>query len=423
MAGLFLIFEPTNHIFLVAAAARRRGFDVVAFHAQPLVRSGPYAAGIDALSEQHSVPSWSHEGSAFEAILQACAGRPVAGTYAAHEATLEVEARVQEYFGLPTKGYNTVRALLNKRAVRERLRAAGLSALELAQPEEVLTLQRWPLPGQAMYFKPVRGSGSAYVKRCQSLDDVQLATTLWQAREVDCGRLLQAYVESSGCFLEREAVGQLMSLEGYVHNGHYSAIGLTSRTVLEADVAVEMGAVFPYFHPRHSEIVTHIAAVHRCLEIAHGATHVEVMVPTAGPIEVVEVNARFVGADVAQLVNAAYAIRIEDALVALALGEHPALDLQTRQGRFACLQYVLAPQGLTRVESIDLPRELEFEKIIKPPGTALASTEQQADWVAGFIVCGTTYQEALERGLEARRRVRVNGCSLDHDRNNRVIAG
>ncbi|MGH3992988.1 MAG: hypothetical protein ACRDSN_11065, partial [Pseudonocardiaceae bacterium] len=219
---------------------------------------------------------------------------------------------------------------------------------------------------------------------------------------------------------------------------------LCSRTVLARDVAVEMGATFPYEHPLHERIVAFVARVHDVLGVGHGPTHTEVIVAPDGEIELVELNLRFAGADVLAAMDAACggledqacdagAARlgrpgagvplgsVTDQLVALSTGAFPAFP--ARWDRFACLQYVLAPAGLRRLDSLELPSDVDlpFVKIIKPPGSELTSTDRQLDWIAGFVVCGATHAEALARADDVRRRTLVNGVPLGDDPNNIVI--
>jgi uncharacterized membrane protein len=251
---------------------------------------------------------------------------------------------------------------------------------------------------------------------------VRAAIAEWLAADKASLPVLGAYLESEGgrFFLEEEAVGELMSAEGYVHNGTYHLLGLTSRAVLERDVAVEMGITYPYEHPRHDDIVSAVAAIHAALGVTHGPTHTEIIVPEHGRIELVELNARFTGADALTAMNAAYDAKVEDDLVALAVGREPNFSLQPK--RYASLHFLLAPTGVTRIESLELPAaDLPFVKIIRPPGSELTSTDRQIDWIAAYIVCGDSCQEAFERALDVRRKTLVNGVPLGNDSNNVVI--
>jgi hypothetical protein len=420
---LFLVFEPTNHLYQVIAAADRRGFDVVVFHSIPILTAGPYAKYAGHIALAHPMRSWEDPETCLAEVFRVCDGHDIAGTYAAQEITLEIEAGVREKVGLPTKSPAAVRELLNKLSVRRRLRDSGLSRLRCFTEADLDALETWPVGDRAIFVKPVHGAGSAFVKRCTDLGQLRAAMAEWRAAEKASIPVLGPYLVSDGdaIFGEEEAVGELLSVEGYVYDGEFHALGVASRTVLQRDIAVEMGATYPYDHPRHDEIIAVVERMHTALGVEYGPTHTEVIVPAEGDIELVELNIRFIGADLLAGIDAAHGVRFEDDLVELGTGSRPRLEL--RRDGYASVQYLLPPLGLRRLESLELPDEdLPFVKIIRPPGSDIASTERQIDWIAAFAVRGSTYAEAVERANDIRRRTRVNGRPLGDDPNNVVIA-
>jgi len=419
---LFLVLEPTNHIYWVIEAADRAGYDVVVFHTLPILGAGPYATGRPCIALSHLMPSWDDVDAWFDAVLEVCAGRQVVGTYAAQEIALVLEARVQEHYGLPGKGSAKVHELLDKVTVRRRLAQAGLTRLRVFEEGEVDGLRSWPVGERALFFKPVHGAGSAFVKRCRTLEDVRAAIVEWKAADKGSLPVLGPYLESEGgsFFLDEEAPGELLSLEGYVHDGAYHAWGLSSRSVLLRDIAVEMGSTYPYQHPRYAEIVDLVARMHDALGITYGPTHAELIVPADGDIELVEMNMRFIGGDAIASMNAACDARMEDDLVALATGQRPPPH---EPHRFAGAYYLLAPSGLRRIESFELPDvDMPFVKIVRPAGSELASTDRQIDWIGSYVVSGPTFEEAVRRAIDVRRRTVVNGTPLGDDPNNVVVA-
>jgi biotin carboxylase len=420
---LFLVFEPTNHIFQVVEAADRLGYDVVVFHTLPVSLAGPYNEAWRNVALLHTMENWDDVEANLAEVLETCGDAKVAGTYCAVERVLELEARVQEHYGLPTKGSAETHELLNKVNVRRRLVEAGLSKLRLFQESEVDALRDWPVGERALYFKPVHGAGSAFVKRCADLEEVRAAIADWKAADKASIPVLGAYLDSEGgaFFLEEEAPGELLSVEGYVFDGEFTSIGLCSRVVLAKDPITEMGASFPFEHPRHDEIVGLVAHIHEVVGVRHGVTHTEVKVPDEGPIELVELNLRFIGADVLKLIDLACDIRFEDDLVRLAVGEPPVLQVKPTQ--FAHFSSLLAPPGLTKLESFELPSDVEYPlvKMIRPIGSELASTDRQLDWIAAFVITAPTHQEMLDLMVDVRRRTLVNGEPLADNPNNVLI--
>jgi biotin carboxylase len=425
MGDLFLVLEPGNHLYLVIEAAHRRGLTVVACHSRPLSPPAPFDRALRCISHRIPVAGWRDGDGAFEAIVAWCGQRRVCGTYAGYEITLRMNARLRQHYGLPGADPDRMDFLLDKVRVRAALRDAQLSRLGVVEDAELRRLTAWPFPGRSGFVKPVNGQGSIYVRRCSSLDDVRDHFAAWDAGARP--GIKQWSVDhlrgGRGLFLEEEAVGELLSVEGYCHRGRYVPLGITDRTVLARDVAIEMGNTFPCPHPRRDEIFGKVAAIHECLGVPHGATHAELIVPDdGGEIELVELNVRFGGGDILVLLDHAFEIRFEDDLVNLGIGDAPLTRLPERPRRYVSGQDFLPPAGLRRFESIEIPGDdVFFKKVYLAPGAALESTEFQNDHVAAYAVAGETYAGALARASAIRAATAINGARLGDDPNNVVV--
>jgi len=424
MDGLFLALEPANHTFKVIEAAQRRGLTVVACHSSPISPPAPFVGALSSISHYVKVDGWRNDEGAFEAIVAWCGNRPVRGTYAGPEITLKMEARLREHYGLVGCGTKKVDFVLNKAEVRSLLRQAGLTKLRAIEDQALRELTEWPFPGRAAFLKPINGSGSTYVRRCTSLQDVREHLAEWDSSARHIRQFIAAHLKAGlGMFLEEEAVGELVSLEGYCQNGRYLPIGITDRTVLARDVAIEMGNTFPCPHPRSADIVAKVEAIHKLIGIPHGPTHTEVIVPDdGGDVEMVEMNLRFAGGDILLLMNQALGITFEDDLVTLATGEGPLTVIPKQPRCYASGQDFLAPAGLEKFESIEIPGDdVFFRKVTVKPGTALKSTNFQSDHIAAYAVAADSYRGALARAMEVRAATSVNGVLLGDGVNNVVI--
>jgi len=424
MDGLFLVLEPNNHMYMVIEAAHRRGLTVVVCHSQPVSPPAPFDQTLPCISHYLPIESWRDERAAFDAIAAWCGQRPVRGTYAGFEITLRAEALLRQHYGLPGTGPERIDFLLNKARVREVLRQASLSHLRALEDDEIRQLSEWPFPGRAGFLKPANGSSSAYVRRCTTLADVREHLAEWDGNVRRLRRTIADHLRGGrGLLLEEEAVGELLSLEGYCRGGRYVPLGITDRTVLARDISIEMGTTFPCPHPRSDEIVAHVRTVHALLGVEHGATHTELIVPPPGEdIEVVEVNLRFAGADILLLVDRALDIRFEEDLVSLACGEGPLCEIPTRPVRYASEQDVQAPAHVRMFESLEIPGDdVFFKKVVVKPGTALESSRFQSDCIAQFGFVADSYTGALARANEIRAGLAINGTRLGGDPNNVVI--
>jgi hypothetical protein len=410
-------------MYLVIEAARRRGLTVVVCHGQPVAPPAPFDQALSSVSHFVQVDGWLDSQHAFETIVAWCGDRPVRGTYAGFEITLRSDARLRQHFGLPCSSPAKFEFLLNKLAVRTQLREASLSKLRVVDDAGLRRLSEWPFPGRAAFLKPVNGTGSVYVRRCSSLADVHEHLAQWDGDARKLKRFTTDHLKAGmGLVLEEEAVGELLSVEGYCHQGAYVPVGITDRTVLARDIAVEMGNTFPCPHPRRDEILDKARAIHACLGIDHGATHTELIVPAdGGDIELVELNTRFAGGDILILIDHAFGIRFEDELVRLAVGEAPAA-IPAQPVRYASGQDFLVPAHARQFDSIDIPGDdVVFKKVVVKPGTALTSTDFQSDHVAAFVVVADTYAGALVRAGEIRAATAINGALLGDNPNNVVI--
>jgi biotin carboxylase len=348
----------------------------------------------------------------------------VRGTYAGYEITLRAEALLRQHHGLPGTRPERIDFLLHKARVREALRQASLSRLRALEDEEIRRLSEWPFPGRAAFLKPVHGSASIYVRRCTTLDDVREHLAEWDGNARQMRRCIAEHLQGGhGLLLEEEAVGELLSVEGYCRGGRYVPIGITDRTVLARDISIEMGTTFPCPHPRGDEIIERVRAIHHLLGLEHGATHTELIVPpAAGDIELVEVNLRFAGGDILVLVDRAFDIRFEDDLVTLATGEGPLTEIPARPVRYACEQDVLAPAHVRQFESLEIPGDdVFFKKLYVKPGATLKSSNFQSDQIAEFAFSADSYAGALARANAIRAGLVVNGARLGDDPNNVVV--
>ncbi len=420
MKQAYVVFEPINHVMTVIEAAKRRGMHVVVIRTLPLTLAAPYASATSAIDTDIVIENWADHAAIVQLASEACAGFAVAGSYAAAEITLMPEALFRQRHGLAGLSPEQVAMLLNKEQVRGRLAASGLTALATISQEEALAMTEWPA-GKTYYFKPVNGAGSALVSKLTSLDQLHAAIANWSKKPEVSLDLLRHYIEQNNRFyLEQAAEGELMSVEGFAVDGHYYELGLSSRTVLERDEAIEMGLSFPYQHPQHAAIVAKVRQIHLALGVHNGPTHTEVIYTYDGEVELVELNIRFVGADVILAINAAMGVRIEDELLRVTLGQAP--RLAHAASGVSVLQQVMPPPGLDTFHSIEFPPEhVVFSKITARPGVQLASTSFQMDQIASFIVRGDDYAQAMQRARYVRENTLVNGELLANNVNNVVV--
>jgi hypothetical protein len=423
MSDCFVVFEPVNHMYKLIEAAKRAGRRTVVFHTLDLVTGTIYQAGLNSVDEAWRLDSWDDEEAVLRFVNEKLAGRRVCGTYGGVEPALVLETRVREQAGLPTHGPALMRNLLNKQWVRRQLREAGLSRLRMFDPRAVLAEGRFPEGVSGAFLKPVQGLGSIHVTHCHTLEDVARGMDVWDRQLQKVRPVFEHHLASGGgLFLEEEAAGELMSLEGWVANGRYTPLGLTSRTVLSRDVSVEMAATFAYEHPLRDRIVEKITAVHKTLGLVHGPTHAELIVTPGGEIELVELNVRFAGYDIMSIISYALDLKMEELLLEVACGGDPGLQpLPPVRGGYVSMEMLLPPSGTERIDSVELDHDAIFDyTATKPIGHVFESTDFQSDQFARYLVRDTSYEGVLKKAAAVRHGARLNGKQLADDPNNVV---
>ena len=403
----------------VVQAAYELGYKVVALHSLPLNAPPPYEQALAHIDSSVCIKDWYDFEGLMSSIDEAFNQYTIVGTYAAAEITLCFEAYFRQIFSLPGNSLSCVETNLNKCTVRKTLVAKGLSTLTALSQQQTEALAAWPFDGAA-YFKPANGSGSAAVTRCSSMEDLRKAQQAWEDKDNIAIPVLRAYIEKNNqYFLEQEAVGELLSVESFVVNKQVHVLGLTSRTVLNRDKAIEMGANFPYEHPQKTQIIAKVKAIHQALNIQHGATHTEVVISSRHDIELVEINLRFAGADLLYIASLAFKHNLAAKLVALITGEDPKMH-ELKPVGMATMQYILAPNNTPQFNSIEFPKDVTLFKAFKKPGTMLGASRNQIDHIGGFVLEADSSENLIQSTKNVRQLIRVNDAPLGDDINNQV---
>jgi hypothetical protein len=405
MTALFL--EPRGTAFEVVHEARRRGYRTVVFslEAQSLIQlSSAYRGLMESVDDWHVVPSFSDHATLLS--LTRMLGE-VAAIYYSLDIAAEPGSYLRAMLGLPATPVQVMHSILNKAELRERLFAQGLSELRSIPAESVLPATRWPFSGP-MYFKPSFGAYSAYVKRCEKIEDLHAAHRAFVQRDGDAPVWLAQHIDRGGAILEEAIEGELMSVEAIFSRGQMQTFGITSRILLSTDSTVEMGSCFPYPHPMAETILEKVRRVYEALLFTEGPTHTEVIVSSDGRIEIIDLNPRFVGADVMQSINFALGAEVQSLLLDWALGKPVAAPLKTFG--FSCLQYFLAPQPM-KLESLALPvaPEVRFSNRLAEPGNELKPKGRQMDHLGCYLTFDKSYAGAIAHSKELRSHVLVNG--------------
>jgi biotin carboxylase len=241
------------------------------------------------------------------------------------------------------------------------------------------------------------------------LEYLSRAKRQWQEADGPVPKFIANYIQSKPQYhLEEAFDGELMSVEAILFQGRFHQIGLTSRILYSKNPIVEMGSCFPFPHPLSARIVDLVKRAHLDIGFTDGPSHTEVIVDARGEIEIIDLNPRFIGADVLQSINFAFGIRIEAALLDWSLGIEP--TIAPTQTGFSCIQYLLPPCSLL-FESIQFPNvpEIKFHTTFVQPGTLVSDINRQIDYLGCYLTVLPSFQGAIDRSRELRKAVLING--------------
>jgi ATP-grasp domain len=256
------------------------------------------------------------------------------------------------------------------------------------------------LPFEPPFFvKPVVGRLSQKAAR---IDDVADLARLngpdgYARRYGSIAALAGAPADRAHGFLAEDLLGGLeVTLEGYVHRGRVTTIGVTDSVKYPGTISFER---FEYPSRLAEERVTELAALAERLVVAHGLDdaffNIEFFVPDQGSPEIIELNGRL-ASQFAPLVHRLHGRSTYDALFALACGEDPAWATGTPGG--VGVSYVVRVFADALVEAVPEPED-DLEILVRPglPLSKQGLNDAQSYRLAILYGFGETREEAVER--------------------------
>ena len=187
-----------------------------------------------------------------------------------------------------------------------------------------------------------------------------------------------------------------MTVEGYVHRGAVTILGVTDSVMYEGTLSFER---FEYPSRLPVERVDAAAAVAAALPRAFGFDggffNVELLVPSTGTPGLIELNGR-IASQFAPLLRAVHGRSSYDALLALACGEDPRWDPGPPDG--VAVSYVLRRFEDAWVDEVPEPED--GVEILAHPGENLSdayANDPDSFRLAIVYETGETREEAVER--------------------------
>jgi ATP-grasp domain len=329
-----------------------------------------------------------------EGFLAECARIPADAVVGTKDQSALLAALLAERRGLPGPSPQALIACQHKPTSRAIQRGAAPEAT----PEYVL-LDGPPRLAYPFFVKPVVGRLSQNVYRVDHPNDLLDLHEIdrYTTRYADIAALAGADPARVHGFLAEELLSGLeVTLEGYVHAGRTTTIGVTDSVKYPSTLSFER---FEYpsalSEERQAELSDVAARVLPSLAFDDGFFNVEFYVPEEGPAQIIEVNGR-IASQFAPLVLGLHGRSTYDALFVLASGDDPAWHAAVPDG--VGVSYCLRVFHDAYVEAVPDP-EPDLELLVRP-GLHLSeqgTNDAQSYRLAILYGFGETREEAVER--------------------------
>ena len=255
------------------------------------------------------------------------------------------------------------------------------------------------------FVKPVVGRLSEHAARIDGPEDIEaLAGPDGYAESYTAiAALAGAPAERAYGYLAEELLSGLeVTLEGYVHKGRVTTIGITDSLMYEGTISFER---FEYPTRLGESRRNELAELADLLVRAHGLDdaffNIEFFVPEEGPPEIIELNGRL-ASQFAPLVQRVHGRSTYDALFQVACGVDPAWRPGAPDG--VGVSYVMRVFEDAFVEAAPEP-EPDLEVLVRP-GARLSeqgTNDAQSYRIAILYGFGETREEAVGRCRERAR--------------------
>lgn len=284
-------------------------------------------------------------------------------------------AAVAAALRLPMHSPEVMRRVMDKNAMRQRLRETGVEEIPAAIAQDADGVREFAAThGYPCIVKPTGGTASVGVSVVRHERDVDAAFDR-AATPPDYLRLRLRSV-----LVERFFTGVEYSVEAFSEDGEHVILAIT-RKFTDPTSLVELGHVLPAPLPdrEREQISRYVAEVLDALGITFGPTHTEIVVTDEGP-RLIETHVRVGGDDIYKMVEDGVGVDMVGFQVRQVMGERvlPAirdiLERPTPVPRYEAIWFAAAPAAGELIEvtgaepPTDLP-DVELSVLVRPGAT------------------------------------------------------
>jgi ATP-grasp domain len=358
-----------------------------------------HAAGSTDFAVRFAGPDLDAGGVDARALLGELASLPADGVVGTKDRSALLAALLAERRGLPGPSPRAIVSSQHKptsRAIQQRVAPEATPRFALLDGEP-------PFP-PPWWVKPVVGRLSQEARRADSVADLVGLAEEREYRDEYADLAELAPDDVRGFLVEELVSGDEVTLEGYVHEGRVTVIGVTDSVKYPGTNSFER---FEYPSALSDDRLHELGRQAKTLVRAHGLDtcffNIEFFAPAEASPKIVELNAR-IASQFSPLVEAVHGRSTYDVLFALACGRDPGWEGGAPNG--VAISYVIRVFEDAFVESVPKPQRLE---VLVRPGALLSEqgTNDTASYrLAIFTEWAETREGALRRCSERARSLR-----------------
>jgi hypothetical protein len=226
---------------------------------------------------------------------------------------------------------------------------------------------------------------------------------------------------SNAIILEQAAIGRVYSVETISLEGKHNILGFTAQHKLLKDITITLAFGFPDCPPNLIKTECFIRSSLDALGIINGITHTEIAIGDDGSIEIIEVNPRFAGVDILEIINSSYDINIQDALFAFSTGQQLNLDFISSKKNYSLVVYVMLQENQDVFNSLTYPENIaNFTKLIKEEGYKPKEQLEMHQYLAAFGFSDVEKLSCYKKMSDFLKCVKVNEMLIVEDANNLI---
>jgi biotin carboxylase len=321
------------------------------------------------------------------------------------ESGLIPAALLNDAFNLPGNSLDTVKLLKDKWAMRQRLKAFGLSpvAAEIGYTKDDLIafVQDYGLP---IIVKPVDNYGSFgifYIDKIESLN-----ATWLQIQELGLTSFL----------MEEYLTGLEISVEAFSFSGKHVVLGITDKLTLPNFVEIGHSVPTQLDITLQAEVVNTVTTFLNIMGLKEGPSHTELKMTPKGP-RIIESHNRVGGDRIYELVRIVYGVDIPSLAFAWPFGLTEVIDQPLPAMAGAAIRFFTPQPGIVKeisgLDEIQGREEVvEFDLNIKA-GSIVSAVRKSQDRSGYLLTKGVNVQEAISTCDQLLQKVQIQTEPLD----------